>query len=74
MDRPWGRVEERVEREGKEGFVRTSSFPTRMNRNNVVHKNQKARRSMDGWKMKNGWLDGWMDGWMENEDGWMEGR
>lgn len=32
--------------EEKEGIVKVSSFPIRMNRKNVVHKNQKAGRSI----------------------------
>lgn len=30
----------------KEGFVKTSNFPTRMSRKDGIHKNQKAGRSI----------------------------
>lgn len=37
----WG-----AEGEEKEGLVKASSFPTRINRKNVVHQNQKAGSSI----------------------------
>lgn len=39
----------RLQRERKNGFVKASSFATRMNRKNVVHKNQKTKKKVTAW-------------------------